>query len=685
MLPPVIRKPQLEKCPGLKKQKDIEFWLEHSLGTYLPTPGTKSPSEPKSKTVTGTVSVLDNTTDVGERNRGALSDPDLESDYFSTDLDSDEVSRLSLSRLSVSRLPMSRLSIYRLFMFRLSMFRLSMFRLSMSRLSISRLSMSRLFMSRLSMSRLFMSQHQTEPDTDKPRELISVITYRKACDRFGILPVRRILSKLGKQVVCLKDMALTMKDIKAVCTALLFDVITTCLSLSGTNMSTKSCRHVTELLDSSQRFSELDISNNYLGSEGVKIISDYVRHDRLLLQLNLSGNKIHDRDTALIANIIQENTTLRSLLLSNNHFRETCGRSLGTAIAKNTSLKELDLSWNHIRRLGAIEISRGLEKNKGLETVDLSWNGFSFEGCVALSDALQKNRTLLHLDLTCNRIHPPGLLELTKGLCQNKILKTLKLGHNPITAVFTTVLLEEIRNSPEMSLEELNLEGVVVDKEFEDILTEINTSRMLFVTFEASLPLTKESQQKMLSEAVMPSVYNVDPLRMLYLLKEKNRAQDFFRKINKDQNDYLTPDELHKLFKESGIPVTGSVVSRIMDFMDKNKDGGIDLAEFLEGDKKMRKITREQARQAQASLEDDSYNKYSRSFRKAYVDPVTFRLKVDEAPNLSPVPGVSPAGSRRPSFMDPTTNVRRLSLRETPNSRRNSLALFDEKRRLSLR
>ena len=53
----------------------------------------------------------------------------------------------------------------------------------------------------------------------------------------------------------------------------------------------------------------------------------------------------------------------------------------------------------------------------------------------------------------------------------------------------------------------------------------------------------------MIEEVEMRNNYNVEPLRMLYLLKEKYRAQDFFHKINKDHNDCLTPDELHALFK----------------------------------------------------------------------------------------------------------------------------------------
>lgn len=52
-------------------------------------------------------------------------------------------------------------------------------------------------------------------------------------------------------------------------------------------------------------------------------------------------------------------------------------------------------------------------------------------------------------------------------------------------------------------------------------------------------------------EIQAPSLFNQDPLKLLYLLKEKNRAQDFFNKINKDNDDVVTIDELQTLFRVS--------------------------------------------------------------------------------------------------------------------------------------
>lgn len=55
--------------------------------------------------------------------------------------------------------------------------------------------------------------------------------------------------------------------------------------------------------------------------------------------------------------------------------------------------------------------------------------------------------------------------------------------------------------------------------------------------------------------------------------------------------------------------------------------------EFLAGDKKMRKMSRDMRR-----FGEEDMNKYSRSFKKGNIDPMTFRLKVSNTPNLlSPV------------------------------------------------
>ena len=62
-------------------------------------------------------------------------------------------------------------------------------------------------------------------------------------------------------------------------------------------------------------------------------------------------------------------------------------------------------------------------------------------------------------------------------------------------------------------------QGVVVDKEFVALLEEIQKDRFFIVNYEVSLPVAKISREEMREKIGLPSAYNVDPLRMLYLLK----------------------------------------------------------------------------------------------------------------------------------------------------------------------
>lgn len=94
------------------------------------------------------------------------------------------------------------------------------------------------------------------------------------------------------------------------------------------------------------------------------------------------------------------------------------------------------------------------------------------------------------------------------------------------------------------------MQKIVVDHDFPELLQKIQEHQELKVIFEKALPL-RVRPDKLRMEVQGPAVFNMDPLKLLYLLKEKNRAQDFFNKINKDNNDVLTIDEIQTLFTVS--------------------------------------------------------------------------------------------------------------------------------------
>ena len=52
--------------------------------------------------------------------------------------------------------------------------------------------------------------------------------------------------------------------------------------------------------------------------------------------------------------------------------------------------------------------------------------------------------------------------------------------------------------------------------------------------------------------------------------------------------------------------------------------------EFLVGDKKMKKISRDHARKSRSIAEEAHFSRYSRTFRQAHIQQLTSRLKVNK-------------------------------------------------------
>lgn len=414
------------------------------------------------------------------------------------------------------------------------------------------------------------------------------------------------------------------------------------LDFSNTKIDTTGSRLLSELLRTNKNITTLVLNKSGICGKRLKMLVRNGQFEQLETVV-LSGNNIGEHDCSTIATMLRKSKNLKRLSLRANNLEENGCLELGVELGQHKHLQELDMCWNHIRRHGAIDISRAIKSNISLTYLNVSWNGFAFEGCSALSEALENNKYLTQLDLSWNRVHPPALLELMKGLCRNSTLQKLNLSHNPITPPFTSIFLQALFDTNFTGLTEILMEKIVVDHDFPEILQKIKEHQELKVTFEKALPL-RVRPDKLRTEVQGPAVFNMDPLKLLHLLKEKNRAQDFFNKINKDNNDVLTIDEIQTLFTDMGVSVTRSVIEKIMDFMDTDNSGAIDLGEFLEGDRKIRKMSRDYARSSRQQIRQE-YNKYSRSFTRGHIDPMTFQLKIQEPKQLLP-----PIKSREPSI-----------------------------------
>nr|XP_011450591.3 leucine-rich repeat-containing protein 74B [Crassostrea gigas] len=462
------------------------------------------------------------------------------------------------------------------------------------------------------------SKEEIKRQTEKKKE---ILLYKGACQKCGISCVSRFKHQIGSTDIDLSNSCLNKLELLAILYTIKTGHTIRDLNLSGTNMDILSSRYLSNFLKHNKTLNNLNISKCLVHGEIMKTIVAALLTSQVRT-LDVGKNNIQDRDNKMVALLINHKT-LKELYLSHNKLETRNTRPIEFSFA-SSSLEILDLSWNCIRFTGAVDISRGLMRNKSLLRLNLSWNGFGFEGCVALAEMLKSNNILTELDLTNNRIHPPALIALIRGLAQNKTLKLLNLSLNPIPASYSCILFGNILQNT--SLNHLILMKMVVNEEFVELLRNVQQTRDVQVEFEKSLPVPSLDHQTMTNQVRAPWLFNLDPLALLFMLKEKNRAQDFFNKINRDGDNVLSYDEFKELFKRAGVPVSQLVLDKIIEFLDKNKDGSIDLSEFLDGDKRMKKITRGHAKE---NLRRESYTKYSRSFRKAKIDAKTFRLDIE--------------------------------------------------------
>ncbi|XP_060565677.1 leucine-rich repeat-containing protein 74B-like isoform X2 [Ruditapes philippinarum] len=467
-----------------------------------------------------------------------------------------------------------------------------------------------------------------EEETAKPKDdhvnqlNRGAVVYKKLCKKYGKIPVKNVTKQFGEGSISLKGFNLSKKEIKALFVALLEFYVNReggepnghetdeleKLDLGGNKLCRRQMTYLTDFAALHRSLVKLSLVGCNLCCRSLQDLANFLSKNRTIRQIDLSDNNFTDNGGQSISQIIENSETILELALRGNKLAE-CGKEIGEALRSNDTLRALDLSWNHIRGNGAIGLCKGVQANKGLETLLLSWNGFGFEGCTAMGYALKENTTLQALDLANNRIHPPALFELIKGLEQNKALAVLKLCHNPITASMTSVLLTKLYQAKESNIKELDLTGLVVDKEFEKILKEVQASRFMVVTYDHSLPLNKGE----IKNTDPKNVFNIDPIRILFYMKEHLRTLDLFLKVDRDGSNSLSRDEMKFAFEREGFPISERALDSVMNYLDVNKDGEVDFLEFINGERRLKRdLIKEHEDEIIAEKEQDQ--KYSQVF-----------------------------------------------------------------------
>lgn len=363
-------------------------------------------------------------------------------------------------------------------------------------------------------------------------------TYLQACRDSGVIPVSYFHRNMQQPEVDIKHHGLGPMGAKAIAIAL------------------------------------VDLSENKLAVHGAESVKDILLHNSNITRFTANGNAFDDKAVQILAEAIQHNNRVKYLSLSHNQLGEKGGQYLAPAIAANDAIDHLDLSWNHLRNKGACAVALSLKENFTLKVLNLAWNGFGNDGALAMGEALKLNSSLRELDLTNNRITAEGAVYLAKGLMANTSLRILKIGKNPMQSPGAYALVNAMKNNPESVLVEIDFTDITVNNDFIELCKEVQQTR----------PNIKVRHGGTGGAAFKPKS-RPSPMKILKNWIESNqmRLLDLFNTLDKDKSMNITVKEFADGLKETGIDMNYYELYKLIDSLDKNRDGQINYSELVMG------------------------------------------------------------------------------------------------------
>ncbi|XP_017736087.1 PREDICTED: leucine-rich repeat-containing protein 74A isoform X8 [Rhinopithecus bieti] len=207
--------------------------------------------------------------------------------------------------------------------------------------------------------------------------------YLEACKLVGVVPVSYFIRNMEESYVNLNHHGLGPRGTKAIAIALVSNTAVTKLELEDNCIMEEGVLSLVEMLQENYYLQEMNISNNHLGLEGARIISDFFeRNSSSIWNLELSGNDFKEESAAPLCQALSTNYRIKKLDLSHNQFSDIGGEQLGQMLAINVGLTSLDLSWNNFHTRGAVALCNGLR---------LFLNPISMDGAILLILAIKRN------------------------------------------------------------------------------------------------------------------------------------------------------------------------------------------------------------------------------------------------------------------------------------------------------
>ena len=175
----------------------------------------------------------------------------------------------------------------------------------------------------------------------------------------------------------------------------------------------------------------LNLSNNKLGTKGVKRLQRFIVKATLLTHLDLTACDMGNLGAALLSEFFMC-VPLRYLRLTNNGIGDPALKHMSSNLKYVPTLEWLDISENSITDKSAKHLAEALPSLPNLRSLDLRKNEISDDGCEAVTRELSNLNKVTQLMLSENKIGETGANRIANHVWKTRSLRFINLSLNNI-------------------------------------------------------------------------------------------------------------------------------------------------------------------------------------------------------------------------------------------------------------
>ena len=184
---------------------------------------------------------------------------------------------------------------------------------------------------------------------------------------------------------------------------------------------------------SDKRIRFLNLSENFITLEGVKIISEYLENNKTLQKLNLSRNaqsQFKTEGVELILNSLLNNKNIEFIDFSFMNLTG-CGEAVGDFISKNKSIENIALRNVLLNFNDFKHIFVPLKKSKTMKEIDISMNDMGGDKSLQfIADAIKENTSLECIKMEQININNENYNIIFDAIEKNKTIQKYYLNYN---------------------------------------------------------------------------------------------------------------------------------------------------------------------------------------------------------------------------------------------------------------